>query len=107
MRSISRNSIGITAALALATGVTPVLPAAPAQAEQNPGIEQCRAILPFLPESNLGECLSWINTAANGAGGEVAHHCDALQENDPETFEMMFATKSECIHAFGNRGPNN
>jgi hypothetical protein len=100
-----RTRIALAAAATLFAGAVPVMPAAPAQAKANPAIEQCRAILPLLPESNLGECLSWITVAENGAGGEVSHHCDALQENSPEIFEMLFLTKSECIQAFGGRGP--
>ena len=28
-----------------------------------------------------------------------------LAENDPDTFELLFTSRSECIQAFGLRGP--
>ena len=70
----------------------------------NPAIAQCQALLPFLPASNRGECLSYITVANNESEGEVSHHCDALEENDPITFDFFFVTRSECIQAFGGRG---
>jgi hypothetical protein len=102
-----RSSIAVAAILIVA-GVTPILPASPAHTEANPAIQLCREVLlPGRPASNQGECVSYINDAENGSGGEVSHHCDTLQENDPDTFELLFATKSECIQAFGLRGHRN
>lgn len=95
----------IFAAVLIAAGVTPMTPAPPALADPKPDIELCRDILlPGRPESNLGECLSYITVAENDSQGEVSHHCDTLEENDPETFDSLFVSKSECIQAFGSRG---
>lgn len=89
----------------LAAGVTPIAPASRAKADSNPAIALCRSVLlPGRPASNLGECLSYINVAQNQSGGQAAHQCDFLEENDPFTFEMMFVSRSECIQAFGGRG---
>jgi hypothetical protein len=99
-----RTRVAVFAAAITVAQFTPILPAAPAIADPNPAIDQCERLLPFRPESNPGECRSYITTANNGSGGEVAHHCDSLQENDPDTFEMFFTTRSECIQAFGGRG---
>ena len=88
----------------LVTGATPVMPASPARAEANAAIDQCRALLPYRPASNLGECVSYINVAANESEGETSHQCDFLEENDPFTFDLLFVTRSECIRAFGGRG---
>ena len=101
---MSRTIAAVFVAAILAAGITPVVPASPARADPNPAIEQCRLLLPSLPASNRGECLSYITVTNNESEGEVAHHCDALEENDPETFDFFFVTKSECIQAFGGRG---
>src|SRR5436190_23660475 len=94
-------SVALVASVVIAAGVTPVLPAAPARAAPKAAIDLCRdVLLPARPASNLGECLSYINVATNGSDGEPSHHCDSLQENDPDTFELLFTTKSECIQAF-------
>ena len=87
----------VAAAGALVAGVTPLGPAAPARAEANPAVDQCRALLPYLPASNLGECLSFITVAANGSNGFATHDCDSFEENDPELFYLIFVSKSECI----------
>jgi hypothetical protein len=100
-----RMSAAFVAALVIAAGVTPIVPPSAARADPKAAIDLCRnVLLPNRPESNLGECLSYITVAENGSGGEVAHHCDSLEENDPVTFEMFFTSKSECIQAFGGRG---
>ncbi|MEO8456002.1 MAG: hypothetical protein ABI454_12665 [Sphingomicrobium sp.] len=100
-----RMRTAFMAALVIAAGVTPIVPASAARAEPKAAIDLCRNILlPNRPESNLGECLSYITVAENGSAGEVAHHCDSLEENDPVTFDMFFTSKSECIRAFGGRG---
>ena len=79
--------------------------ASPAFAKANPAIDLCRdVLLPARPASNLGECLSYINSATNESGGEASHECDFLMENDPFTFDLLFVTRSECIQAFGDRG---
>jgi hypothetical protein len=102
---MSRIGNSIFAASLIAAGVTPLAPASPALADPKPEIQLCRdVLLPGRPASNLGECLSYIMDAENGSQGEVAHHCDTLEENDPETFDMLFVSKSECIQAFGSRG---
>jgi hypothetical protein len=94
----------VCAATILAAAITPVAAPSPAFAEANPAIDQCRALLPNRPASNLGECLSYINVAANQSEGEASHECDFLEENDPFTFDLLFVTRSECIRAFGGRG---
>ena len=99
-----RTRAAAFAATIILAQTTPILPASPALADPNPAIDQCRALLPSRPESNPGECRSYITVAENGSGGEVAHHCDFLEENDPETFDMFFTSRSECIQAFGGRG---
>lgn len=100
-----RISSTVLAAIFLAAGVTPISFASPAKADPKPEIDLCREVLlPARPESNLGECLSYITVAENESEGEVSHHCDTLEENDPETFYSLFVTKSECIQAFGSRG---
>jgi hypothetical protein len=99
-----RNSVILFAAVAISAQVAPILPASSARAEANPAIEQCRELLPYRPQSNPGECRSYITVTADGSNGEVAHHCDSLEENDPETFDMLFTSRSECIQAFGGRG---
>jgi hypothetical protein len=102
-----RTSIALVAAIAIAAGFAPIAPAAPAIAAQNSAVDLCRTVLlPGRPASNLGECSSYINVAQNGSDGEVSHFCDFLQENDPDIFELMFVSKSECIHVYGQRGPN-
>ena len=101
---MSRTIAAAFVAAILAAGVVPVMPASSARAEANPAIEQCRALLPYRPASNLGECLSYINVAANESEGEASHQCDFLMENDPFTFDLLFVTRSECIQAFGGRG---
>jgi len=98
-------SAAFAAAVIIAAGFTPIAPTSPALADQNPAIELCQDVLmPARPNSNLGECLSYINVANNQSGGDPAHACDFLIENDPDTFELLFATRSDCIQAFGNRG---
>lgn len=93
------------AAILMATGTTPLMPASSALADPKPEIQLCRdVLLPGRPESNLGECVSYITVAENESQGEVSHHCDTLEENDPQTFYSLFVTKSECIQAFGSRG---
>src|SRR5439155_8964398 len=62
---MARTIIAVFVAAILAAGVTPVVPASPARADPNPAIAQCRALLPFRPASNLGECLSYITVANN------------------------------------------
>jgi hypothetical protein len=100
-----RNSAAFIAAIVIAVGLTPVAPASPALAGPKPVIKLCRdVLLPARPASNLGECLSYINVAANESEGEASHQCDFLMENDPFTFDLLFVTRSECIQAFGGRG---
>jgi hypothetical protein len=100
-----RVSAAIIAAIVIAAGISPVAPASPAMADPKPAIGLCRdVLLPARPASNLGECLSYINVAANESEGEASHQCDFLQENDPFTFDLLFVTRSECIKAFGGRG---
>lgn len=99
-----RTGAALVAAVVMAAGVTPVLPAAPARAAANTGIAICHELLPSRPNSNLGECLSYINVAENQSGGDASHACDFLIENDPDTFDLMFTSRSECIQAFGLRG---
>ena len=100
-----RIGAAFVAAVVIAAGVTPLAPAAPARADQKAAIDLCRdVLLPGRPESNLGECLSYINVAQNQSNGVPSHACDFLQENDPDTFEMLFTSKPECIQAFGGRG---
>jgi hypothetical protein len=100
-----RISAALVASVVLAAGVTPVLPAAPARAESKAAINLCRDILlPARPASNLGECLSYINASNNQSDGVVSHFCDFLIENDPDTFELLFVSRSECIRAYGLRG---
>jgi hypothetical protein len=94
----------LCAAAILAAAITPIAAPSPAFAKANPAIDQCRALLPYRPASNLGECLSYINAATNESQGEASHECDFLIENDPFTFELLFVTRSECIQAFGSRG---
>src|SRR5438874_126684 len=101
---MSRTIVAVLVAAILTAGVTSVMPASPARAEANPAIDQCRALLPYRPASNLGECLSYINVAANKSAGEASHECDFLEENDPFTFDLLFVTRAECIQAFGSRG---
>ena len=100
-----KTSAAVFAAMLFVAGVTPIMPAAPAQAEPKLAIELCRdVLLPARPASNLGECLSYIAVAQNESDGEASHACDFLAENDPFTFELLFVSKSECIQAFGLRG---
>lgn len=100
-----KKSVAFAAAVVIATGVTPITPASPARADPKPAIGLCREVLlPNRPASNLGECLSYITVAQNGSDGVPSHECDSLQENDPDTFDLLFVTKSECIQAFGGRG---
>jgi hypothetical protein len=73
-------------------------------AQPNPAIDQCRALLPNRPASNLGECLSYITVVRNDADGDPSHHCDFLEENAPDIFDLLFTSRSECIQAFGLRG---
>lgn len=95
----------VFASILLAGSFAPVAAPSPAFADPKPEIELCRdVLLPGRPESNLGECVSYITVAENQSQGEVSHHCDTLEENDPETFYAMFVSKSECIQAFGSRG---
>ena len=101
---MSRTGAALVAAGLLVAQLTPILPATPAFADPNPAIGQCRELLPSRPNSNQGECISYINTAGNGSQGEVAHFCDYLEENDPVIFEMMFVSRTDCIHAYGLRG---
>ena len=101
-----RTCIACVAAAFLAVGITPLLPATAARADTKQSIDLCRdVLLPARPNSNLGECLSYINVATNQSGGEPSHACDFLIENDPDTFDLMFTSRSECIQAFGLRGP--
>ena len=94
------------AVILVAAGLTPVAPASPARADQNSAVALCHdVLLPARPNSSLGECVSYINTANNQSDGEPAHECDFLAENDPDTFELLFTSRSECIQAFGLRGP--
>jgi hypothetical protein len=100
-----RITAAFVAAIIIAAGVTPVMPASPALAGPKPAIGLCRdVLLPARPASNLGECLSYINVATNDSEGVPSHECDFLQENDPDTFDLLFVTRSECIQAFGLRG---
>ena len=100
-----RISSALIAAIVIAIGINPVAPASPALADPKPAIDLCRdVLLPARPASNLGECLSYINVAANESEGEASHECDFLMENDPFTFDLLFVTRSECIQAFGSRG---
>src|SRR5438445_9727377 len=99
-----RVGAALVAAVVMAAGVPPVMPAAPARAEANPGIAICRDLLPSRPNSNLGECLSYINVATNESEGDASHACEFLIDNDPDTFDLLFVTRSECIQAFGLRG---
>src|SRR5207253_2325884 len=99
-----RIGVALVAAVVIAAGVTPVMPAAPARAEANLAIAICRNLLPSRPNSNLGECLSYLNVATNESGGDASHACDFLIDNDPDTFDSLFVTRSECIQAFGGRG---
>ena len=100
-----RTSAAFLAAILLAAGATPVLPVTPALADPKPTLVLCRDVLvPARPASNLGECLSYITVAQNGSDGEPSHHCDFLEENAPDTFDLLFTSRSECIQAFGLRG---
>ena len=99
-----RTSVALVAAIMLAAGATPIFPSSPALAGANPAIDECRVLLPNLPASNLGKCASYITVVANDSDGEASHACTWLQDNDPFTFELLFATRSECIQAFGSRG---
>ena len=99
-----RTSTALVAAIVLAAGVTPVMPASPAMAQPNPAIDQCRTLLPNRPASNLGECLSYITVVRNDSEGDPSHHCDFLEENAPDIFDLLFTSRSECIQAFGLRG---
>ena len=100
-----KTSAAFFAAVILVAGATPIILAAPAQAEPKPAIELCRdVLLPARPASNLGECLSYITVAQNESDGEASHACDFLAENDPFTFELLFVSRSECVQAFGGRG---
>jgi hypothetical protein len=99
-----RTSAAFFGTLLTALPAVPILPASAAMAERNPAIAQCRDLLPSRPQSNAGECRSWITVAGNESDGEVSHHCDALEENDPIIFDMMFTSKHDCIQAFGGRG---
>jgi hypothetical protein len=100
-----RIGAALVAAVVIATGVTPLTPASPAMAAQNPAVGLCRdVLLPGRPASNLGECLSYINDANNESDGVVSHFCDFLIENDPDTFELLFVSRPECIQAYGLRG---
>jgi len=99
-----RIGVALVAAVVIAAGVTPVMPAAPARAEANPGIAICRDLLPSRPNSNLGECLSYITVVRNDSDGDPSHHCDFLEENAPDIFDLLFTSRSECIQAFGLRG---
>ena len=99
-----RTRAAVFAATIIAAQFTPILPAVPALADPNPAIEQCDRLLPSRPASNAGECRSYITVSHNASGGEVAHHCDSLEENDPDTFDMFFTSRSECVQAFGGRG---
>lgn len=99
-----QNNTAFIAAI-IAAGVNPIMPASPALADPKPPIDLCRnVLLPNRPASNLGECLSYINVAANQSQGEATHQCDFLEENDPFTFDLLIVTRSECIRAFGGRG---
>lgn len=100
-----RIGAALIAAVVMAAGVTPIMAASPARAAANPGIAICHELLPSRPNSNFGECLSYINVAKNQSGGEPSHACDFLIDNDPDTFDLLFASRSECIQAFGLRGP--
>ena len=100
-----KTGAAFVAAMFLAAGLTPIAPAAPAMAAQKPSLDLCRDVLvPARPASNLGECLSYINVAQNGSGGQVSHFCDFLIENDPDIFELLFTSRSECVQAYGGRG---
>ena len=100
-----RISIMLSAATVLAAGIIPVAPASNALADPKPAIDLCRdVLLPARPASNLGECLSYINVAANASEGDPSHACDFLIDNDPDTFDLLFTSRPECIQAFGLRG---
>ena len=100
-----RITTTFVAAIFIAASATPIVPASPALADPKPAIGLCRdVLLPNRPASNLGECLSYITVAANESEGVASHQCDFLIENDPDTFDMLFVTRSECIQAFGLRG---
>jgi hypothetical protein len=102
---MTRFGAAFATAIVIAAGVTPILPALPAQAQPKAAIALCRdVLLPARPASNLGECLSYITVAQNGSNGDPSYHCDSLEENAPDIFDMMFTSKSECIQAFGLRG---
>lgn len=92
----------LTAIIATVVGATgPAIPLTPVKAAGHDAIETCRTILPQIPAQTLGECSSYIITAANHAQGETPHSCDAFEELDTELFYMVFTSKSECIRLMG------
>ena len=73
--------------------VAPAIPMAPAQA--NPGVVNfCKTeILPTVPTANLGECISYILTSAEGF---ATHYCDSELENNPDFF-LDFEFFADCV----------
>ena len=93
----------IVAAL-VAAGMSPVFVNATAGAAQQDdngkhrgrdAVRACREfLLPFVPEANLGECVSYVQNF--GTQGFPAHFCDAERETNPD-FDLIFDSYSECV----------
>ena len=87
-------------ALALAIPAPLALPsAAHAQFAPSPeAVDECRAFLPSDPTSNLGECVSTVNTYwRSPQHGLVTKVCDAVLEIDPVFFFLTYDSFSECV----------
>ena len=80
---------------------SPTWVAAPAQAS-NANMEFCKDYIsdPTIADDNLnlGECVSFLNTADHGGGRSFAvHWCDYLAENYPADFDLLYDSKKECV----------
>lgn len=84
-------------ASALVTGSPVVLPQSVRAAPATDSLELCRTIiLPTTPEANLGECMSFNRSSAEGFHTQF---CLAYEELEPEAFYEEFDSFSECIRA--------
>jgi hypothetical protein len=84
-------------ASALLVGYPVVLPQSVQAAPATPSLELCRTIiLPTTPEANLGECMSFNRSSAEGFHTQF---CLAYEELEPEAFYAEFDSYSECVRA--------
>lgn len=81
---------------------TPAWGAPNDNASQTPGyVDHCGDVIAGLPQSTLGECISFNETRAVSENGFNSHFCDWLEERFPEDFYLEYDKHSDCVRDTG------